>query len=659
MDLSGDILARLLSPQSLWVALWVGLGVFTVVLIGLLHTRLGSSKPIQKCTILAIWFHLLLLIYASSIQVVPERLGGGNQVTINLSAGGDGDRGAKTAKSDTLPSPKALPSSLSAPKVKLLAPTAPAPRLDTASKAAPSSVAKLSSAVAAAQSPSTVPKTSALPKPQAPSPAKLEVPKPNAVAKPAETAPRVAKLEVPKPLAAAPPVTSQPAAARSAAADKLVEVPKPAAVPDVPMPQAVTTPQPLEVARPQATTPTPLQPLTPIPPAAVAAQLTPLPPAAAPETMRQPAELEYHTPELYQQRLAADKAKIVAAHGGSAKTEAAVSAALKWLAANQEPDGRWNPRRFGAGQESEALGHNRGGAGAKADAGITGLALLALLGAGHTHQRGDYKQTVAAALQFIIDTQHPNGNLGGDAEPFAFMYCHGMACLALSEALAMTGDERLKEPVRKAINYTITSQNRVTGGWRYRPQESGDLSQLGWQLMALKSAELGGIATPQETRDGMTRFLQGVSSGTHGGLASYRAGEQVSRPMTAEGLVCKQFLGMPRRNPAGDEAGDFLLGELPGTAQSNYYYWYYGTLSMYQLQGPHWEKWNAALATQLVRTQVDRGEHTGSWEPDDLWGSYGGRVYSTALATLCLEVYYRYLPLYVEAAANGDGTLRK
>jgi hypothetical protein len=660
MDLSGDILARLFSPQSLWVALWVGLGVFTLVLIGLLHTRLGSSKPIQKCTILAIWFHLLLLIYASSIQVVPERLGGGIQVTINLSAGGDGEKSSKSTKSDTLPSPKALPSSLSAPKVKLLAPTAPAPRLDTASKSAPAPVAKLSSAIQASPAPSAVPKTSALPKPPTASPAQLDVPKPNTIAKPAETTPRVAKLEVPKPLAAAPPMTSQPAAARSAAADKLVAVPKPPELSNLPSPpEPAALPKPTEVAKPQATTSTPLQPLTPIPPAAAAAQLTPLAVAAVPQAVRRPAELKYHTPELYRQRLAADKAKIVAAHGGSAKTEAAVNAALKWLAANQEPDGRWNPRRFGAGQESEALGHNRGGAGGKADAGITGLALLALLGAGHTHERGDYKQTVAGALQFIIDTQHPNGNLGGDAEPFAFMYCHGMACLALSEALAMTGDERLKEPVRKAINYTITSQNRVTGGWRYRPQESGDLSQLGWQLMALKSAELGGIATPKETRDGMTRFLQGVSSGTHGGLASYRAGERVSRPMTAEGLVCKQFLGMPRQNPAGDEAGDYLLGELPGTAQSNYYYWYYGTLSMYQLQGPHWEKWNAALATQLVRTQVDRGEHSGSWEPDDLWGSYGGRVYSTALATLCLEVYYRYLPLYVEAAANGDGTLRK
>ena len=40
----------------------------------------------------------------------------------------------------------------------------------------------------------------------------------------------------------------------------------------------------------------------------------------------------------------------------------------------------------------------------------------------------------------------------------------------------------------------------------------------------------------------------------------------------------------------------------------------------------------------------------GSWDPQrptpDIWGMKGGRIVTTALATLTLEVYYRYLPLY-------------
>jgi hypothetical protein len=32
----------------------------------------------------------------------------------------------------------------------------------------------------------------------------------------------------------------------------------------------------------------------------------------------------------------------------------------------------------------------------------------------------------------------------------------------------------------------------------------------------------------------------------------------------------------------------------------------------------------------------------GSWDPVGAWGRDGGRVYSTALCALILEVYYRY-----------------
>ena len=148
----------------------------------------------------------------------------------------------------------------------------------------------------------------------------------------------------------------------------------------------------------------------------------------------------------------------------------------------------------------------------------------------------------------------------------------------------------------------------------------------------------------------MIGYLRSAASGRHGGLASYRPGERVSRPMTAEALVCWQFLGIPHEHPALSEAGNYLLGELPGTGEDNFYYWYYATLGMYQLQGTHWQRWNDALQKELVSSQRQSGPMAGSWDPDTVWGGHGGRVFTTSLATLCLEVYYRFLPLYVEAA---------
>jgi hypothetical protein len=236
------------------------------------------------------------------------------------------------------------------------------------------------------------------------------------------------------------------------------------------------------------------------------------------------------------------------------------------------------------------------------------------------------------------------------------MYCHAMATFAMSEAFAMSRDVRLESAARKAVDFCIAAQHRPSGGWRYQSGEAGDTSQHGWQVMALKSAELAGIRIPDATREGMVRYLNSVSSGPHKGLASYRPGHAATRAMTAEALVCRQFLGMARTNPAADEAGDYLLAELPGKSEANLYYWYYATLGMYQLQGDHWQRWNEALQPALVLSQRDDGRMAGSWDPDAVWGAYGGRVFSTALSTLCLEVYYRYL--LQDPLANRDNRVK-
>jgi hypothetical protein len=338
--------------------------------------------------------------------------------------------------------------------------------------------------------------------------------------------------------------------------------------------------------------------------------------------------------------------------GGSPETEAAVQAALRWLSSNQEPDGRWQAKRHEAGRDTMTDGRSRPNAGLEADAGMTGLALLSLLGAGHTHHRGSYQENVRRALEFLLAIQTPSGSLAGGADSYAAMYCHGMATFALGEAFGVTGDPRLEQPLRRAIGYTVAAQDPLGGGWRYRPRDPGDTSQLGWQLMALRSAELAGIPIPEPTRANTIRYLQSVAAGQHGGLASYRPRERVTRTMTAEAVFCWQLLGMTRQHPAGNEAGDFLLGDLPGQGPPNFYYWYYATLATFRLQGRHWERWNDALRTHLVATQQRTEPLAGSWDPDPVWGGYGGRIYSTSLATLSLEVYYRYLPL---GKAGGGG----
>ncbi len=351
-------------------------------------------------------------------------------------------------------------------------------------------------------------------------------------------------------------------------------------------------------------------------------------------------------PKIYSLRSKSDRADTAQKRGGSADTERAVENALRWLAENQDDDGGWRPRKHNGGRETRTLGHDRQGAGSNADTGITGLAVLAFMAAGHTHLDGQYRQNVQKGLEFILRHQATNGDLAGNAKLFARMYCHSMSLLAISEALALTGDQRLMTPVQSGVNYSTKAQNYNDGSWRYQPGDPGDMSQFGWKVLALHSAKIGGARVPQATTNRMRNFLQRCTSGPGNGLAGYRPGEGPTATMTAEALVCRYFLEPNVSEVTKTTASTKILRELPSADHVNLYYWYYGTLATYHTGGYAWDQWNVKMKDALIGSQVQHGESAGSWHPNGMWGGYGGRVYSTALSALCLEVYYRYLPMY-------------
>ena len=186
----------------------------------------------------------------------------------------------------------------------------------------------------------------------------------------------------------------------------------------------------------------------------------------------EPADTEL--PETYADRFAKDRDALVEQRGGSAQTERAVRAALGWLATAQSDNGGWDASRFGAGAARVVLSQDRRGAGAQGDTGVTGLALLAFLGAGHTHSAGAYTHEVAGGLEYLRQRQRSDGSLYGDAQFFARMYCHSMATFAVCEALALTKDERLEPMARAAVRYTLSMQHPTDGGWRYQRGDTGD-----------------------------------------------------------------------------------------------------------------------------------------------------------------------------------------
>jgi len=592
--LVAGIMGRLASmPIAYWLLWLLSLGS-SIALVVLLRTRWGESRPLQKCAVLSLLVHLMLAWVAMTVRIVAgdgDGNGGGMGPAIRV-------RVVENAVDEGQPHASMLAEAVpieDAPKLLELPPEE---------------------------------------KPAAPSAEEKQ-----AEAEPPADDPPESKLVVGE--------SKQPPAVPSAAPDPAPQ--NPAEPADAKVAEA---PQPVEPIA-TAVAPPPAEALPsaePHPTADVAPVIEAVTPVAGVRRVALPIAA---TPYAY--RDAPGRLGLVEQQGGNGQTESSVSSALRWLASVQSRDGRWDADETGAGQEHMVLGQNRGGAGRGADTGITALALLAFLGSGHSHLHGDYQETVRGGIDFLLRSQADDGSIFGDATLYAQMYCHAMATFALAEAQAMTGDKRLEPAVEKAINFSVAAQNDSVGGWRYRPGDTGDTSQLGWQLMALASARRAGISIPDNTWQRVERFLHSVRRGNSGGLASYRPDSPASTSMTAEALYCRLLMedifGTMLDDAAGEEATANLLASLPNAERVNLYYWYYASLALHHRHPQNdrtteaWHTWNDAMTEAIVSTQVTEGEHAGSWGANTIWGGYGGRVYTTAMATMCLEVYYRYAPV--------------
>ncbi|HEX5447322.1 MAG TPA: prenyltransferase/squalene oxidase repeat-containing protein [Pirellulales bacterium] len=334
------------------------------------------------------------------------------------------------------------------------------------------------------------------------------------------------------------------------------------------------------------------------------------------------------------------KKLLLGKYGGNGQTEDAVGLGLKWLARQQRKDGTWSltgPYRDGAVNTDTPES-------------ATAMALLAFQGAGNTHQKGEFQKQVSAGIEALLKMQNSEGNFfqeRGTAN--AWFYSHGQATIAVCELYGMTKDPRLKKPAELAIKYCLESQDPMLGGWKYWPRSASDTSVTGWVVMALQSARMAGLEVPSPVLLKIGEFLDKVSEPSGGSLYSYEIGQEPKRSMTAEGLLCRQYLGWRRDDPRLIEGVEYLIRQPPRPNDRDVYYWYYGTQVMHHMEGKYWPVWNAAMRETLVNTQEKSGLEKGSWAPQgDQWGDtgYAGRLYTTCLSLYMLEVYYRHLPIY-------------
>jgi len=366
------------------------------------------------------------------------------------------------------------------------------------------------------------------------------------------------------------------------------------------------------------------------------------------------------------------KKRAMARFGGKG-TLTAVDRGLEWLKRHQCADGGWGPRDYadqckggntkckdGTGNASN---HSAAGTG---KAGLTGLGVLCFLGAGYTHKSGKYRKVVKKALEYILTTQKDGGFWGAKAGS-GFPgpeYGHGICTLALAEAYGMTKDAKIKKPLEKATKHLLDSQHpNMAWGYQMGGTEN-DSSVSAFVLMALKDAKVSGIKGDyKKAFDGLEQHYQNnVGSGTHKGIVGYRRPGQRTHSNSGIAMMCRLLMGKKRSHPSIKEAAEYIITEgtcykTSGSVKDDegIYYVYYASLAMFQFGGKKWKEWNKVMKKQLLEAQIKGGCADGSWPcgnnreiPGFRQGfeAWAGKVYSTTLAILTLEVYYRYSPLF-------------
>jgi hypothetical protein len=310
------------------------------------------------------------------------------------------------------------------------------------------------------------------------------------------------------------------------------------------------------------------------------------------------------------------------------ESDRAVAEGLKFLAAEQQPDGS-----FGSGRYAKNIA-------------VTALACLAFMADGNLPGRGPYGEQVRKGLEFVLASSTETGLLASDATNGP-MYGHGFATLFLGEIYGMTqgGGEttlstRVHEALVKACTLIERSQNNE-GGWRYNPVPyDADVSVTICQIMALRSARNAGIEVPKETIDKAVEYVR-LCQNPDGGFR-YQATAGFSLwPRSAAGVATFYYAGIYQDDAIERGLSYIVDNALPGVAaQQQPHYWYghyYAVQTMYLAGGRHWERWWPAIRTELIARQ----QNDGSWSDPAV-----GPAYGTAMALIILQMPKRFLPIF-------------
>jgi len=323
--------------------------------------------------------------------------------------------------------------------------------------------------------------------------------------------------------------------------------------------------------------------------------------------------------------------------GGTETGERAVTRALNWLQKTQNEDGSWTAKQ---GQPYPVA--------------MTGMAILAYLGHCETPNSHKYGDTVAAGIVYLISQGMKDGHNGLLCSPgvtsHATAYEHGIAAYALAESYTLCKEVDYEIPnlreVTKKVNERILEGQTDAGGYVYQlPNRGngGDNSVGYWQMQALKAYKHTKIGSSGEIRRHIKNSMEWLEKvqGPNGAIG-YRSDPNRSPGLTGGALLCMQFWG-EGNSRAAKKAAEYIRENTKFVnfrdKSANLYYHYYNAQAMINVGGETWDWYNQLVRDKIIEAQQD----DGSWNQRMKHGPVNDHM-ATCLATMLLEVYYRFLP---------------
>lgn len=312
------------------------------------------------------------------------------------------------------------------------------------------------------------------------------------------------------------------------------------------------------------------------------------------------------------------------------KTEAVIKGALKYLAAQQSPNGAW------AVAEEEK----------RHPIAITGYALMAFQAAGQLPGEGEFGKNVSAGMQYLLDSTAPDGVMGNRNDG-QYMYGHGVASIALAELYGQTRSPAMRPKLERVVKLILSSQNGE-GGWRYRPiAKEADISVTVLQVVALRAAKNAGLDVPQSTIDNAVGYVKRCHNPSSGGF-TYQPGREPGFARTAAAIYSLQVCGL-YDDPMVQAGSRYLLKTEKANAGREWFTYgnFYAAPAQYMIGGETWQRWYGTLRDVLLKNVTGRNDYY-FWEAKDLDPGKGGvgPVYVTAVYTMILAMPYHYIPLY-------------